>query len=71
MATSPECFPGRGNERRAPLSARTAAQLPERAATYRKMAETARGAGSADALVRLAERYEVMAEKRLAGPTRR
>jgi hypothetical protein len=50
------------SERRQLPSQMTVEQLRERAAEYRKMAETARARGSVDGLLRLAERYEAMAE---------
>ena len=48
---------------RALLSAEpTSGQLRERAGEYRRMAETATSAGTMDSLLRLAERYESMAD---------
>ena len=45
----------------------TSTQLRERAAEYRRMAETAREAAVATSLLRLAERYDGAAGERDAG----
>lgn len=42
----------------------TVAELREGAAEYRRMAQTASTVGVRDALLRLADRYEALAEKR-------
>jgi KaiC/GvpD/RAD55 family RecA-like ATPase len=54
----------RMSERRPLPSQMTVEQLRERVAEYRRMAETARARGSADSLLRLAERCEAMAERK-------
>jgi hypothetical protein len=52
----------KSTDHRPPLSALTAEQLLARAAEYRMMAATARMIGTMEPLLRVAERYEAMAE---------
>jgi hypothetical protein len=51
-------------ERPPPLSSLTEEQLRARAAEYRHMAETARAVGLREALLRLAEQFEFLANRK-------
>jgi hypothetical protein len=47
-----------------PLSRRALSELRNRAAEYRRMAETARTIGTAGQLLRLADRFDALADAR-------
>ncbi len=51
-------------EERVPLSQRSAVELRAQAAEYRRMAESAHTTGAFESLLRLADRFDALAERR-------